>query len=366
MIKARSLAFLLLMLSHAATAQLKVTKVCFLANEDKKIDWSCLSQKPTKEDTLAGNIVNDLVKPLGLRTKFLMRECDEVQNFAALVAERTQARYIVYSKAMMDSISDQKVRHWDQIAIYLHELAHHLNGNTANPDDTNTLQQELDADEFSGRRMAQLKATLGQAQHYLSLIENPGCDEDSIYGHPCLAKRLDAVARGWYDQNGQTVFYLAMLGKTGFSGLVTSKEIAPEQHLQRERFFESDHCIRSFEHQCRVSLNEVRLEIGIKESVAKLTFKLTDWANAVHRQLDTTITYQKTSKAGMNLLPGDKISLEFPAYEYNQSFRFEGTISSSGQIKGQLISPNEHGASWAPDPTARPNQFIAALILHPD
>jgi hypothetical protein len=363
--KFSTFAIISLILLESVSAQLRVVKVCFLAKVNKKNDWYCLSQKETKDDSLASIVVNDLVRPLGLRTKFLMRECNEIQNFAALVAERTQARYIVYNKAMIDSIADQNVRHWDQIAIYLHELAHHLNGNTANPHDNSTYQQELDADEFSGQRMAQLNATLDQAQHYLSLIENPPCEQDLDYGHPCLIKRLDAVARGWYEGKGMSKFYNAMLDKMALRGRIIKNLFDRDEYLITERFFEHDHCIRSLDNECRVTLNEIELEIGIKDSVAKLTINLTDWSDIHFGKLDTTIVYQEFSKVGIGLLPGAKFSVEFPMHGYEQTLLFSGVINSNGEVIGKLESPNEHGASWAPVPNERGPQLIAKIKLHP-
>jgi hypothetical protein len=353
----------ILFLMQNTFAQVKVTRICFLAKNKKLANWSCLDQIASKNDSVAEATINTLLRPIGLRNRYVMRECDEIQSFAAFVSDKSRIRYIIYNKSMIDSIADPVNRHWDQISIYLHELAHHLNGDTSSPDDENSLQMELDADEFSGTRMAFLKATLVQAQRYLTLIESPPCDDEENSTHPCLKKRMEAVARGWYFGMGLEKFYKAVSSKQ-FNALISDKDQKVNNYLKSESFFEYDHCIRGFDCKCKVDLKELNLNIDLEKHKSSLRLKLIDnGGNKCNHQLDTTIFIEGSFEKHELLLPEVKFTIKFPMYEYYQSLRFEGVFDKSGILTGKLISPNEHGASWSRDPNERGAQLIAEIKL---
>jgi hypothetical protein len=298
-----------------------------------------------------------------------MRECSEIKNFAALILENSSRRYIIYNREMIDSIADPLNRHWDQIAIYLHELAHHLNGNTCNPNDKNYLKEELYADEFSGLQLAKLKANLAQAQHALSIIENPPCDQDSLYYHPCLEKRQNAVANGWYYGMGLENFYKSVSGKMFFDS-ISQINIKNGEYLETKNFFEYKHCIRSADPcNCNVTLTELKLMIDLKSQSSTLSLKLSDEGgtekNCNHSKLDTTIIVVGQFKNHINLLPDEQIWIDYVLFEYLQGIRFIGTLTKSGVIAGNIISPDEHGASFYPETNARGVQNIAKITLTP-
>lgn len=352
----------ILFLSHYLNAQKSIGRVCFLGEDVRPADWPCILEKQTKEDTIAEITLNSLLRPIGLHAQFIMKECTEIQNFAAIIDEKSQARYILYNRSMIDSIKDPQNRHWDIIAIYLHELSHHLSGNTSNPNDPNSIQQELYADEFAGTQIAKLQAKLAQAEGFLSLVENPSCDDDLDYAHPCLEKRLRAVEKGWYLGMGLEKFYESTISKK-FSRSISDERNEKDNYLVPGSFFEYKHRIRSGKPcDCNVVVKELSLQVDFIKMTALLKLKLSE----EYDYDDTTFIINADFEKLEQFLPGQKVSIDFVVYwkdEYVQGLEFTGILSGDGKISGDLISPNFHGASWVADNSIQVNQPIAKITL---
>ncbi|MDQ0106910.1 hypothetical protein J2T02_002023 [Chitinophaga terrae (ex Kim and Jung 2007)] len=357
--------FLISLLIPDAFSQKHLGRVCFAGEDNIAGQYPCMQHAPTEDDSIAEATIQTLLKPIGLHAQFYMRECEQVQNFAALISDSDQVRYILYNKVILSSIADPVRRDWDKIAIYLHELAHHLNGNTSNPNDNTALEQELHADEFSGMQMAKLNTTLTQAQRYLNLVPNPPCENDVYYSHPCLEKRLNAVAKGWYYGKGLEDFYKKTSSRH-FTGNATDQQSDPENHLKGDDFFEYTHCVRSDAPcTCVVTLKACTMTIDFQKQTCSLMLNLTDQGHdkCGHPAIDTTITASGRFQKDPELLPKEKLWIDFHLYSYLQSLRFTGEISSTGVITGSLITPNERGASWALPVGYKPFQDVARMML---
>jgi len=112
-------------------------------------------------------------------------------------------RYIVYDKAFMAKIDKASDTGWASLSILAHEIGHHLNGDTNllehNPPTRAELRRnrenELAADEFSGNILAQLGATLKQAQAAMRAMPDVSNEETST--HPKRSRRLVAIEEGY-------------------------------------------------------------------------------------------------------------------------------------------------------------------------
>lgn len=151
-------------------------------------------------NTEAYSAIEKLLKPIGLKPNFVTVPCDNINNCAAIVWA-DGLRYIIYDKKFMKSISISANTNWTNLSILAHEIGHHLNGHTLiSTNLSETRQEELEADEFSGFILAKLGATLEQAQAAMKNAHHPSCSEDIHYTHPCLTKRLAAIEKGYNDE----------------------------------------------------------------------------------------------------------------------------------------------------------------------
>lgn len=353
-----------MMFTHYCFAQRHVGRICFLGEDTAALEYPCMDQMRTVEDSIAETTLQTLIRPLGLYAQFSLRGCDEIRNFASLISERNSARYILYNKTAIDSIADATHRNWDKIAIYLHELAHHLNGNTSNPSDENPQEQELRADEFSGMQMAKLTAKLPQAQKYLTMVPNPPCDDDANYAHPCLEKRLDAVAKGWYSGMGLESFYRSVSSRKFETSVKPNESDFP---LSPEPFFSYKHCVRSDSLcNCSVVLNKIKFEIDYQHRKCSLALNLidADCSKCGHATLDTTVIARGIFQLPWDLMPEQKMWIDFDMYpSYSEKLRFNGRLSSGGVIEGDLIIPNDGGGCWGP-PGDYKDRYITRVTLN--
>lgn len=140
-------------------------------------------------------VVHRIVSTTGLRPNFRLVEKPGINNAAAGIGD-DRLRYIVYDPELMDRFEDDNGKHWGATSIFAHEIGHHLQGHTI----TGTGSAppiELEADEFSGWAMQRLGATLEQAKRVMSEIASEDCVNEG--SHPCKARRLAAIERGYND-----------------------------------------------------------------------------------------------------------------------------------------------------------------------
>lgn len=154
-------------------------------------------------DNHAYKALNKVMNSVGLKSKFILLSCDEINNCVAVTYNGI--RYILYDKAFMDEISTEKNSH-TKLSILAHEIGHHLNGHTMDlvgyknknkqPLSLYKLrQQELEADAFSGYIMHKLGYSLNQAQEAINKIADN--NDDSNSSHPTKNKRLKAIEKGY-------------------------------------------------------------------------------------------------------------------------------------------------------------------------
>ena len=137
----------------------------------------------------ATQVVNDIMKTVGLRSNFRIQAAD-VPNAAAVVMGSN--RYILYNPDFIQSVNKRSQTDWSSISIIAHELGHHLNGHTLTNKGSRP-RMELEADEFSGFVLRKMGASLEESQAAMNLLASPF----GSMSHPPKANRLRAIQRGW-------------------------------------------------------------------------------------------------------------------------------------------------------------------------
>jgi hypothetical protein len=101
--------------------------------------------------------------------------------------------YIAYSPDWLQRVYDETRNKWALYAIIAHEIGHYVLSHDRTSVGSNR-EVELEADEYAGKILANMRASLADAQAaYRSKIM---ADLES-HTHPPIADRLTAVERGW-------------------------------------------------------------------------------------------------------------------------------------------------------------------------
>ncbi len=140
----------------------------------------------------AEEVVDRIIKRIGLTRNFVVVECPNTQNCFATVVQGQ--RYIVYDGAFMKRVEDETRTDWGAVSIVAHEIGHHLQGHTIDGKGSRP-QKELEADKFSGFVMYQLGASLDEAT---IAIQTYG-DEKATFSHPVKTVRIEAIRKGWLE-----------------------------------------------------------------------------------------------------------------------------------------------------------------------
>jgi hypothetical protein len=152
----------------------------------------------------AEEVVDRIIKRVGLTRNFVVVECPNTQNCFATVVQGQ--RYIVYDGAFMKRVENETHTDWGAISIVAHEIGHHLQGHTIDGKGSRP-QKELEADKFSGFVMHQLGASLDEATIAITTFG----DNQATFSHPVKTVRIEAIRLGWQEAE-------AMFPKAGISG----------------------------------------------------------------------------------------------------------------------------------------------------
>jgi hypothetical protein len=140
----------------------------------------------------AEQVLEKILKPIGLTRNFGVLECANTRNCFATVI-RGQ-RLIIYDGAFMNRIERMTNTDWSAVSIMAHEIGHHLQGHTIDGLGGRP-QKELEADRFSGFVLHQLGASLNESLTAILLL---GSDRSSAT-HPAKFDRVEAIKKGWLD-----------------------------------------------------------------------------------------------------------------------------------------------------------------------
>jgi|SRR5947209_14483850 len=144
----------------------------------------------------ASQALSKVIRAAGLLPDRFVILAADVDNAFACEDHASSIRYILFNPSWIRGLSlgNSENTDWMRLGILAHEVGHHalnhyLIGRNSTP------QIELEADEYAGKILAILGATLEQAQ---SAFRQPAmCSKEGGGDHPKCADRLAAVARGW-------------------------------------------------------------------------------------------------------------------------------------------------------------------------
>lgn len=138
--------------------------------------------------------VANIVRYTGLSQNFEVYENFNITTAIAYI--KKGKRYVAYNPRFMLRVKDRTQTDWGAISVLAHEIGHHLAGHTLIRKRRN-LNEELEADKFSGFVLHQMGATLEQAKSVINLVEMNSNPET----HPPKTERLIAISLGWLDAN---------------------------------------------------------------------------------------------------------------------------------------------------------------------
>lgn len=142
-----------------------------------------------ESDEEAKKYIRKIANSSGVADNFEIYAADVPNAAATIIGEK---RYILYNQTFMEQVRTAAGTNWSSLAILAHEIGHHINGHHLDQLGSRP-HKEIDADIYAGFALAQMGATLEQAQSAFRVFGDP---EEEIT-HPKKARRLAAVANGW-------------------------------------------------------------------------------------------------------------------------------------------------------------------------
>jgi hypothetical protein len=139
--------------------------------------------------------IKSILSYSGLPINFEIYSSD-IENAVAVMIDNK--RYIIYDPKLLQYTDENSNSYWTSMSILAHEIGHHLSGHTLNNND-DKLNNELQADKFSGFILYKLGATLLQAQKAINQL---GTEQDTGT-HPSKYKRMDIIKMGWEEASVQ-------------------------------------------------------------------------------------------------------------------------------------------------------------------
>lgn len=106
---------------------------------------------------------------------------------------------VVYNPSFLDAVNHRAGTPWAAVSVIAHELGHHYYGHAHEPVESlppDVLREhELEADYFSGFVLAQMGASLEDAE----AAQHAFFEKSASPTHPDSYRRMSAIAAGWSD-----------------------------------------------------------------------------------------------------------------------------------------------------------------------
>ena|SRR5690606_16759527 len=134
-------------------------------------------------------IVEHIMGITALSTSFEIKE-GKVRNIEASISKRK--RVITYNPEYLKAVKAISGSDWAVVALFAHEIAHHLNGHTLGRKGSRP-NLELEADEFAGFILNRLGASLEESTQVMNIIASTKASKT----HPARKDRVEAIERGW-------------------------------------------------------------------------------------------------------------------------------------------------------------------------
>lgn len=145
-------------------------------------------------DTQAEEAIDNILSISGISANFILKSAN-VPNALAQVRDGGRERYILYNRQWLQELADKTNDDWAGISILAHEMGHHVNFHVFEGTGSRPIL-ELEADRYSGFILAQMGATLDEAQSAVKMLIT---NEHGTDTHPPRSARLSAIADGWYE-----------------------------------------------------------------------------------------------------------------------------------------------------------------------
>ncbi|MEL6867161.1 MAG: hypothetical protein AAFP19_22240, partial [Bacteroidota bacterium] len=159
----------------------------FIEAADEEIDFDA-----TEDDRYlirASQITKEILDASGNVAYWDLRANRSIPNATAVILNNK--RYIQYNPEFIANASAQSYEEWVIYGVFAHEIGHHTNFHLTGKNARHT--EELEADQYTGFILYQLKASLAEAQAAVNKLGS----STSSRTHPSKKKRLEAVAKGW-------------------------------------------------------------------------------------------------------------------------------------------------------------------------
>lgn len=134
-------------------------------------------------------IVQQIVRVTSVKYSFKIKE-GSVKNIEASISRRK--RVITYNPEYLGALSTVSGSRWTVIALFAHEIGHHLHGHTLGRGGSKP-SLEIEADEFAGYVLGRMGAALDESTLVMNYIANTRGSRT----HPPRADRITAITRGW-------------------------------------------------------------------------------------------------------------------------------------------------------------------------
>lgn len=177
------------------------------------IDLSLPKKRETEQ-------INAILQHVGIPMNFEFYSAN-IENAVATIIDNK--RYIIYDQRLFNFSDRYGATYWNSMSILAHEIGHHLSGHTLNSH--SNLNDELEADKFSGFILFKMGAKLSEAINAISLL---GSENDSDT-HPSKHLRINAITKGWNEANSQR-----------YSSAIPPPPIDDDEVFQTSIFVEKD------------------------------------------------------------------------------------------------------------------------------
>jgi hypothetical protein len=153
----------------------------------------------------AKNALDNICNAAGLVNNYIIMPCPNIGTCLAIVKDGipmilydneflSRIKTFGFSeKRITNAINKEKID-WSSLTILAHELGHHVNQHFSKLRSSANfnLKNELEADEFAGKTLVKLGATLDQTKNvYYSL------PEEATFNHPSRNERIKAIEKGY-------------------------------------------------------------------------------------------------------------------------------------------------------------------------
>ncbi len=166
--------------------------------------FSCNTEQLNNAEPLVENIIDRILTIGNIKQRYYICRLPHSKNAIALIYKNK--RIIAYDAAFIDRLSRKAgEQYWGRVAALAHEIGHHIYRHTDKLEKIQRLpklkslaiqrEYELQADQFAGRVMANMGASLDNSQ---ALISTLTIHRNEIFSdHPDVNKRISRVTLGW-------------------------------------------------------------------------------------------------------------------------------------------------------------------------